>query len=137
MGSKTKMSKIIRNLFTKHNNKLLLVSTALEVICLGFFVIGVYRKNRGLTLPALVLYPIKSCIYEIPAIYYFVSYVLSESNDLDTSYVFMVIGSSLFKFVRTVLSWMIVLIYRRQLKEQSRMVVCSGENFYVNQPDCE
>ena len=118
-----------------------LVFQALEIVCFGFLVIGVNRKNRRLTTPALVFYPIKS-IYEIPKNLYFILYVLSKFIDRSYTsyrYIIVVIATNLLSIIWMGLVWTTVILYRKQLKEQnsdrSRMVVCSGENFYVNQAD--
>ena len=122
--SKSIKSEIIQ--FTQDNGDIFnIVFQALEVICLGFLVIGVCRKDGRLTLPALVLYPIKS-IYAILSSFYYLFYVLSESN-FEGSYT-TIIASTILWIVTMVLIWITVSLYRKQLKEQksdsSRMVVC-------------
>ena len=137
----TKIMSELRKIFNDYGGIIGDVFMVLEVICFGFYVIGIYRKNRRLTLPFLVFYPIRF-IYAIPLNFYHISYLLSEFNDdQNRSFVIRMIVRTLLGFVWMVLIWTTVFLYRRQLKEQnsdsSRMVVYPGENFYVNQADCE
>ena len=131
----------IRKIFNDYADIITDVFMVLDVICFGFYVIGIYRKDRRLTLPFLVYYPIRF-IYAIPLNFYHISYLLSEfDDDQNRSFVIRVIVRTLLGFVWMVLIWTAVFLYRRQLKEQnsdsSRRVVCSGKNCYVNQADCD
>ena len=75
------MSRIIKSeiwTFIQDNTPVFnIVFQTLEVIYLVFLVIGVYRKDGRLTLPALVLYPIIS-IYLCFNSFNDISYILSK-----------------------------------------------------------
>ena len=102
---------------------IVVVFEALKVICLGFLIIGVYRKDGRLTLPALVYYPLEF-IYSSFHLFEFISKVwqeyLFESSDI--------IAADILDIIALVFIWITVFLYRKQLKEQksdsSRMVVC-------------
>ena len=122
--SKSIKSEILQ--FTQDNGDIFnIVFQALEVICLGFLVIGVCRKDGRLTLPALVFYPIKT-IYAILSSFYYLFYVLSESN-FEGSYA-TIIASTILWIVTMVLIWITAFLYRKQFKRQksdnSRIVDC-------------
>ena len=119
------MSRIIKSeiwTFIQDNTPVFnIVFQTLEVIYLVSLVIGVYRKDGRLTLPALVLYPIYICFNSI-------SYILSEydfeneyEHDYENvgSFTIILIASNILSIVIRVLTWITVFLYRKQLKEQN------------------
>ena len=123
------MSRIIKSeiwTFIQDNTPVFnIVFQTLEVIYLVFLVIGVYRKDGRLTLPALVLYPIIS-IYLCFNSFNDISYILSKYDF--GSFTITLIAGHILGLVTRVLIWITVFLYKKQLKEQksssSRIVNC-------------